>query len=139
MISMNKVVLAGYLAKDPVMNTTPKGTHITHFLLGVKRTFSPSGSAMKDELSFFEVDAFGRQAVLIANHFKMGDAILIEGRMKQERWRDRNDFQKEKVKVIVEALSFLDKTRINDLKNENKEEDQFRENESALEGAIPVF
>ena len=58
-------------------------------------------------MTFVDVDAFGRQAEVIAQYLKKGRPILVEGRLKLDQWEDKNTHQKQsKLKVVLESFSF---------------------------------
>jgi single-strand DNA-binding protein len=111
MASFNKVILAGNLTRDPELRYTPKGTAVARITLAVNRTYTVEGEK-KEEVSFVDVDVWGRQAEVIAQYMKKGRPLLVEGRLKQDTWEDKNTKQKQsKLKVVLESFSFLDSSR----------------------------
>jgi single-strand DNA-binding protein len=110
MASFNKVILAGNLTRDPELRYTPKGTAVARITLAVNRTYSSSeGGEKKEEVSFVDVDVWGRQAEVISQYMKKGRPLLVEGRLKQDTWEDKNTKQKQsKLKVVLESFSFID-------------------------------
>ncbi|MCW5550848.1 MAG: single-stranded DNA-binding protein [Verrucomicrobiae bacterium] len=112
MASFNKVILAGNLTRDPELRYTPKGTAVARFTLAVSRTWTGEDGQKKDEVSFIDIDAWGRQGEVIAQYMKKGRPFLIEGRLKQDTWEDKNTKQKQsKLKVVLESFSFIDSNR----------------------------
>ena len=65
MANFNKVIIAGNLTRDPELRYTPKGTAIAHISLAINRTWKNETGETKEEVTFVEVDAFGRQAEVI--------------------------------------------------------------------------
>jgi single-strand DNA-binding protein len=109
MASFNKVILAGNLTRDPELRYTPKGTAIARIGLAVNRTWKTEAGEMKEEVTFVDVDAFGRQAEVIGQYMKKGRPFLVEGRLKLDQWEDKNTHQKQsKLKVVLEGFSFID-------------------------------
>ena len=110
MANFNKVIIAGNLTRDPELRYTPKGTAVARITLAVNRTFtSGEGGEKKEEVSFVDVDVWGRQAEVISQYMKKGRPLLVEGRLKQDTWEDKNTKQKQsKLKVVLESFSFLD-------------------------------
>jgi single-strand DNA-binding protein len=110
MANFNKVILAGNLTRDPELRYTPKGTAVARITLAINRTYGGSdGGEKKEEVSFVDVDVWGRQAEVIAQYMKKGRPLLVEGRLKQDTWEDKNTKQKQsKLKVVLESFSFLD-------------------------------
>lgn len=112
MPSFNRVILAGNLTRDPELRYTPKGTAVARFTLAVNRTYTSETGEKKEEVSFIDVDAWARQGEVIAQYLKKGRPVLVEGRLKQDTWEDKNTHQKQsKLKVVLESFSFLDSNR----------------------------
>lgn len=110
MANFNKVIIAGNLTRDPELRYTPKGTAVARITLAVNRTYGGGdGGEKKEEVSFIDVDVWGRQAEVISQYMKKGRPLLVEGRLKQDTWEDKNTKQKQsKLKVVLENFSFLD-------------------------------
>jgi single-strand DNA-binding protein len=109
MASFNRVILAGNLTRDPELRYTPKGTAVARIGLAMNRTWKTETGETKEEVTFVDVEAFGRQAEVIAQYMKKGRPFLVEGRLKLDQWEDKNTHQKQsKLKVILEGFSFVD-------------------------------
>ena len=109
MASFNKVILAGNLTRDPELRYTPKGTAVAKIGLAVNRTWKTESGETKEEVTFIDIDAWGRQAEVIAQYLRKGRPLLVEGRLKLDTWEDKNTHQKQsKLKVVLETFSFLD-------------------------------
>ena len=109
MANFNKVILAGNLTRDPELRYTPKGTAIASFGLAINRKWKSETGEAKEEVTFVDVEAWDRQAEVVAQYFKKGRPILVEGRLKLDQWEDKNTHQKQsKLKVRLESFSFID-------------------------------
>lgn len=109
MASFNRVILAGNLTRDPELRYTPQGRAIAKITLAVNRTYTLDSGEKKEEVSFIDVDAFGRSAELIGQYMKKGRPLLLEGRLKQDTWEDKNTHQKQsKLKVVLDSFTFID-------------------------------
>jgi single-strand DNA-binding protein len=109
MASFNKVIIAGNLTRDPELRYTPQGRAVARITLAVNRTYTLESGEKKEEVSFVDIDAWGRQAEVISQYMKKGRPLLVEGRLKQDTWEDKNTHQKQsKLKVVLEGFSFID-------------------------------
>ena len=112
MASYNKVILAGNLTRDPELKYTPSGMAIAKIGLAMNRKWKTETGEMKEEVTFVDVDAFGRQAETIGQYLKRGRPILIEGRLKLDQWDDKQTGQKRsRLGVVCESFQFLDSGR----------------------------
>jgi len=106
--SYNKVLLMGNLTRDPELRYTPKGTAVAKIGLAVNRTWKSESGEQKEEVSFIDIDAFGRQAEVLAQYMKKGSPLFVEGRLKLDTWEDKNTKQKvSKLKVVLESFNFI--------------------------------
>jgi len=109
MASFNKVILAGNLTRDPELRYTPKGSAVAKIGMAVNRTWKNEAGETKEEVSFIDIEAWGRQAEVIAQYMRKGRPLLVEGRLKLDTWEDKNTHQKQsKLKVVLESFSFID-------------------------------
>ena len=115
MASFNKVILAGNLTRDPELRYTPKGTAVAKLGLAINRTWKTETGENREETTFVDVDAFGRQAEVIGQYLKKGRPILIEGRLKYDTWEDKQTNQKRsRLGVVLEGFQFIDSQRSSD-------------------------
>lgn len=108
MASYNKTTIVGNLSRDPEVRYTQKGTAIASFALAVNRKWKDESGETKEEVSFIDCTAFGRTAENIGQYTKKGHSLMVDGRLKQETWDDKNGGGKRsKLVVIVEAMVLL--------------------------------
>src|ERR1700761_1558814 len=108
MASYNKVILVGNLTRDPELRYTPKGMAIAKVGLAVNRNWTSETGEKKEEVTFVDVDIFGRTAENVAQYMKKGRPILIEGRLRLDQWDDKQTGQKRsKLGVVAETVQFL--------------------------------
>lgn len=112
MASFNRVILAGNLTRDPELRYTPKGTAVARIGLAVNRSWKSETGETREEVTFVDVEAYGRQAEVISQYLKKGRPLLVEGRLKLDQWEDKTTHQKQsKLKVVLESFTFLDSGR----------------------------
>ena len=108
MPNLNKVMLMGNLTKDPEIKYTPKGTAIANFGIAVNRNYSTESGEKREEVTFIDIEAWGRTAEIIGEYFKKGRPIFIEGRLKLDTWDDKQTGQKKsKLRVVADSFEFL--------------------------------
>jgi single-strand DNA-binding protein len=108
MASYNKVILIGNLTRDPELRYTPKGTAVAKIGLAVNRTWKNEAGEKMEEVTFVDVDVFGRTAENCGQYLKKGSSMLCEGRLKLDSWDDKASGQKRtKLGVVAESVQFL--------------------------------
>ena len=108
MASYNKVILVGNLTRDPELKYTAKGMAIAKLGLAVNRVWRSEAGESKEEVTFVDIDAFGKQAETISQYLKKGSPLLVEGRLRLDQWDDKQTGQKRsRLGVVLEAFQFL--------------------------------
>lgn len=115
MASFNKVILVGNLTRDPELRYTPNGKAIAKFGLAVNRVWTTESGEKKEEVTFVDIDVFGRTAENVGQYMRKGSPILIEGRLRLDQWDDKQTGQKRsKLGVVAEIVQFLGGPRTGD-------------------------
>lgn len=105
----NKVILMGNFAQDPEMKTISGGKQVTNFVIAVNRSWTGPEGQEASEVSFIDCEVWGKLAKTVADHFSKGRPIFIEGRLKQEKWTDKDTQKKQsRIRVVVENFNFID-------------------------------
>ena len=99
----------GNLTRDPEVRYIPSGAAVASFAIAVNRKYK-QGEETKEEVSFIDIVVFGKQAELCGQYLNKGDAALIEGRLQQRRWDDKDTGAKRsKVEVAAQSVTFMPK------------------------------
>lgn len=106
MASFNRVILAGNLTRDVELRHIPSGTAVADVGLAVNDRVK-RGDEWVDEVSFIDLTLWARQAENAAEYLSKGSAILVEGRLKQETWEDKEGGKRSKLKVVVDQFKFI--------------------------------
>jgi len=107
MASFNKVIVMGYLTRDPELRFVPSGIPVANFGLAVNRRYQDAQGDTHEEVTFFEVTAWGKTAEVSAEYLIKGSPVLIEGRLRQERWETEDGEKRSLLKVVAERVRFL--------------------------------
>jgi len=108
MASLNKVFLIGNVTMDPELRYTPSGTAVTDINLAVNRKFHDSDGNTKEEVVFINVTFWAKSAEIICKYVHKGSPLMVEGRLSQESWEDKETGKKNtKTKVVAENFQLL--------------------------------
>ena len=108
MASFNKVILLGNLTRDPELRYTPQGSAVCEFALALNSVYTNKQTGQKvEEVSYIDLVAWGKTGETIAEYMKKGRQIMVEGRLKQDRWEAQDGKKMSKVRVTVESFTFV--------------------------------
>jgi single-strand DNA-binding protein len=105
MASFNRVILVGNLTRDPELRYIPSGTAVSDIGLAVNDRIK-RGDQWVDETTFVDVTLWGRTAEVANEYTSKGSPILIEGRLKLDRW-EKDGQKHSKLKVIADRIQLL--------------------------------
>ncbi len=104
----SKAILCGNVTRDPELRTTPNGAQVCSFSLAVNRVYKDAGGSNQEEVSFFDIVAWGKAGETIAQYAKKGTGMLVSGRLTQRSWEDKNGGGKRsRVELVLEEFNFL--------------------------------
>lgn len=133
-MNYNRVQIAGNLTRDPEMRYTPKGTAVCKITVAVNRTWSGDDGQKKEEVTFVDVDAWGKTAETIAQYLKKGSPIFVDGRLKLEQWDDKATGQKRsKLGVTCEQFHFVGSAKKGETQTAKPESTPVNQTESSKE------
>lgn len=100
----NITVLRGNMTRDAELRYLPDGKAVAEFGLAVN-----DGYGDKKSVSFFDVSVFGKTAENVAKYCGKGSSVCVTGKLKQDRWEDKDGNKRSKVKIYANNVEFLDK------------------------------
>ena len=101
---MNKIILMGRLTKDPELRYTQSGSAVASFTLAVNRKFTNQNGDR--EADFINCVAWQKTAEFVANYFKKGQMMALDGRLQVRSYDDQNGQRKWVTEVVAENIEF---------------------------------
>lgn len=102
MAGFNQAIVMGRIAIPPDLKYTSKGTAVAEFTLVTSEKTKRDGEVSH----FFECESYGKVAEGIAKYTTKGDVLLVNGRMRQDRWETKDGQKRSKIKIVVSSFSF---------------------------------
>ncbi len=123
MNALNQILLEGNVVKSPELKTLPSGALLCTIPIAVNRKFKTSAGETQEEVSYFDVDTFGKIAEVCGKWAPTGRQIRVVGRLKQDRWKNADGKNQSKVKIIAEHVELLrpSKSQVEALESEKKQ------------------
>jgi single-strand DNA-binding protein len=103
---INKVVVVGRLVRDPELRQVGSGTSLCKISIANGRNYTVNGER-KEETSYFNCTAWGKQAEIINQYCRKGKQVAIEGRLQQNRWQGTDGKTMSAVDIVIEKLQML--------------------------------
>ena len=109
-----KVLLIGYVGRDPELKYLPSGKAICNFSVATsERRFDADGNA-SDHTTWWRVTAWGKTAEAVEKYVKKGSKVLVDGKMNPDTNGNPRVFQKQdgswhaNYEMDAQTVRFLD-------------------------------
>ena len=112
-----RLVLVGYLGRDPEMRYTPQGLPVTSFPVATNRRYTTADGQQKEETVWFRVSVWGKQAETVNQYLNKGRRVLVEGSLVGDEnggpriWTDKEGKPRASFEVRALTVQFLDSKR----------------------------
>lgn len=110
MPNYNRTTIVGHLTRDPEVKFFSNETALASFTVAVSEKYRGKDGDMKEETAFIDCKCWGKTAENIGKYMAKGAAILVEGKIKQDNWEDKQTGAKRsKLYLKVDLVQFLSK------------------------------
>ena len=97
----NRIVLKGNLTKDPEYKTISEKQLVT-FRMAVNESIGNG----REETTYLDVDGWGSHAAYAENvMLSKGDRVIVDGRLRQRNWEDKNGASRTSYSVLPNTFS----------------------------------
>ena len=107
MVSINRVLIAGTLTRDPELRSTASGKDVTSFSLAVNRRWRNREGEQQKDTNFFPVVVWNGTAKTCAQYLAKGKSVMVEGRLQIRSYVSKSGEQKSVSEIIGESVTFL--------------------------------
>lgn len=101
--SINKAYLVGNVTKDPELKYTPNNNAVCTFNLATNRSIK-KGDYWEDVATFHRVVVWGKIAEYINNNVVKGDPVVVEGRIENRSFEDKDGVTKYISEIIADNV-----------------------------------
>ena len=106
-MSLNSVNIMGNLTKDPELKFINSGKAVCSLSIANNRVYTSKGEKVT-EVSYFDVEVWGTAAENCSKYLTKGSGIIVEGRLRQDRWEKDGKMQS-RVRISANSIHFLPK------------------------------
>jgi single-strand DNA-binding protein len=107
MASFNKIMVIGYLGRDPEIRYTPQGEAVCNFTVATTERRKDNAGEMQDVTTWFRVTVWRRQAEIANQYLSKGKQVYVEGRLRQTEYTDRDGNRRTTLEITATDIQFL--------------------------------
>ncbi len=114
MPSVNQVILAGNVTRNPELRQTTGGAAVCSLGLAINDVYTNRDGLKSESVCFVEVEAWDKQAQACSQYVHKGDPVLVQGRLKLDQWETDQGEKRSKLRVRATRVEFLGKSQTKD-------------------------
>lgn len=107
MASFNRIIIVGYLGRDPEIRYLPDGQAVCNFSIATTEKKKDRSGEAQDITTWFRVTLWGRKAEVANQYLSKGKQVYLEGTLRQEEWTDRDGLKRTSLVVNATDVHFL--------------------------------
>lgn len=107
MANFNKIIIMGNLTRDPELKKLDMGQSVCNFAIASSRRFKNKAGAMVQDVCFIDVAVWGALADICTQHLRKGRQVLVEGRLKQDSWKEADGQPRSRYTIVAESVIFV--------------------------------
>ncbi len=107
MASFNKIIVVGYLGRDPEIRYLPNGDGVANFSVATTEKRKDRNGDSVEHTIWFRVSVFGRTAEACNQYLAKGSQVYVEGRLRMEQYTDREGNPRTSLEIAAKEVQFL--------------------------------
>ena len=109
MASVNRAIIIGRLGRDPEVRHTQSGQVVASFSVATDESYKDKQGNKVEVVEWHNVTAFGKTAEFVSNYLSKGRLVYVEGKIKTEKYTDKQGVEKHATKILADRVQGLDK------------------------------
>jgi len=109
-MSVNKVILLGYVGADPevrYIGDSGNQTKVATLRIATSKKYRTSSGEDREDTQWHNVIAYRGFADVVEKYVRKGSMIFVEGELRHRRYTDRQGVEKFATDVLVSSLQLL--------------------------------
>lgn len=106
---INKVVILGFVGRDPETRYSPSGDAVASLSIGTTETWKDKNNEEHERTEWHRCVAFGKFAENVVGKLpKKGSYVHVEGKIRTRKWQDKEGKDRYTTEIMVDDLIMLD-------------------------------
>ncbi|UOF94600.1 MAG: single-stranded DNA-binding protein [Bacteroides sp.] len=128
MSTINKVIIVGYLGKDPEVKHFDNGNLKANFPVATSETFISKDKQKITNTDWHNIIVWNKLAEIVEKYLHKGKLVYLEGKIKNRSWNDSDGNKKYITEIVADTITMLGKR--NDNYTVNNDEDILSSNQT---------
>ncbi len=108
-MSVNKVILVGFVGKETELRYTPQGTAVATFSMATSERFKGRDGQVQEKTEWHNVIAWRNLAEICGKYVHQGKQVYVEGKLQTRSYNDRDGARRYVTEVVADTVQLLGK------------------------------
>ena len=123
MSGVNKVILIGNLGKDPEVRYLDNGVAVANLSLATSENYKNKDGEKVTQTEWHDIVLWRGLAEVAEKYLKKGSSVYIEGKLRTNKWVDKEENTRYKTEVLADKLTMLGRSQNQEQSSESTSED----------------
>lgn len=105
---MNKVVVIGFVERDPELRHTANGKAVASFGISTRRRWTTSAGEARESTEWFTIVAWGSLAQAVSENVRKDQRIYAQGHLQTRKWDDSDGLRHLRIEIVADKVIPID-------------------------------
>ena len=106
-MNINHLTISGNLTRPVELRTVGAEKMVASFTIANNSKYKTASGEHKEETCFLDCSAWGKTAEAAGQYLSQGQLVVVEGRLGQDNYTDKDGNKRSKIKMTVDKLHLL--------------------------------
>jgi len=107
MASYNKIIVIGYLGRDPEIRILDNNRKVANFSVATSERYTDKNGVSVEKTEWFTVSFWGQRADTAAQYLKKGTLVYVDGRLSTRQYTDQSGQARFSLEVLGSEFQIL--------------------------------
>jgi len=106
-MSINKFIGIGNVTREPESRFLPDNSPVVNLSIACNEKYKDKSGESKELTEYINIVFFGKLAEIVEKYVEKGNKIYVEGKIKTDKYTDKNGVEKYSTKVVASQMELL--------------------------------
>ena len=104
---LNKVILIGYLGRDPEVRCMHNGDAVCNFSIATSESWKDQSGQRQERTEWHAITLYRKLAEIAGQYLKKGSLVCIEGKIQSRKYTDKQGRERTAYEIIGSEMKML--------------------------------
>ncbi len=104
---LNKVILVGYLGRDPEIRYMTNGDAVCNFSIATSESWKDQSGQKQERTEWHNITLYRKLAEIAGQYLKKGSLVCVEGKIQSRKYTDKNGIERTAYEIIGSEMKML--------------------------------